>query len=486
MSVPSERIRAVNDRPVHPGGRYVLYWMIAARRPWWNFALDHAAAEARRLGCGLLVLEALRCDYPWASDRLHRFVLDGMHDNQAALGPWYYGYVEPQPGAGRGLLETLAGDACLVVTDDYPAFFLPRMVEAAAARLPVRLVAVDGNGLLPMRVCDKPMTSAVQFRRVLQRALPQHLRFFPHPHPPTGLPAPALAAEVEARWPRRVDLDPATLPIDHRVAPAPVDGGPVAGRQTLQGFIRHALSRYAEDRNHPDRDAESHLSPYLHFGHVSPHQILQAILDHEGVETAGGHAVRSGSRSGWWGLSPGCEAFLDQLVTWRELGFNHCLHVPRYADYDCLPAWARRTLEAHAGDLRRVYDDQTLEQGRTSDPVWNAAQTQLRLEGRLHNYLRMLWGKKILEWSREPRQALARMIEWNNRYALDGRDPNSYTGILWTLGLYDRPWAPERSVFGSVRYMSSASTVRKLEMEAWLDRYTGLGKPDSAVQETLF
>lgn len=173
----------------------------------------------------------------------------------------------------------------------------------------------------------------------------------------------------------------------------------------------------------------------------------------------------TGRREGWWGLPPGAEAFLDELVTWRELGYGFCFHRADYDRYASLPDWARRTLDDHAVDRRpELYSRRALETAATADPVWNAAQHQLLVDGRIHNYLRMLWGKKVLAWSRSPRAALLTLIELNNKYAVDGRDPNSYTGIFWTLGRFDRPWGPVRPIFGTVRYMSSSATLRKLRL----------------------
>jgi len=180
-----------------------------------------------------------------------------------------------------------------------------------------------------------------------------------------------------------------------------------------------------------------------------------------------------GKREGWWGMGPAAEAFLDQLVTWRELGFNLCALHPAPHSYEALPAWAGQTLDKHAADPRTpLYSRAQLEAAETHDALWNAAQTELAREGRIHNYLRMLWGKKILEWTSSPREALDVMIDLNNKFALDSRDPNSYTGILWTLGRYDRPWAPERPVFGTIRYMSSANTARKYRVQDYVRHYS--------------
>jgi deoxyribodipyrimidine photo-lyase len=248
-------------------------------------------------------------------------------------------------------------------------------------------------------------------------------------------------------------------------------GGPRAAAARLARFVTRGLPRYVEDRNDPDAAVTSGLSPSLHFGHLSAHEVFHAVMQREGWL---GEVPRGGrgARAGWWGVSPEAEGFLDQLVTWRELGANACTYLPAYDTYGSLPSWARATMEKHADDVRDPsYTLAELDGATTYDPIWNAAQRELRQDGRLHNYLRMLWGKKILQWTRSPEEALAVMVELNNKYALDGRDPNSYSGIFWTLGRYDRPWGPEREIFGTIRYMSSDNTARKVKLKGYLERY---------------
>jgi deoxyribodipyrimidine photo-lyase len=481
--VPSLRVRSVNSAPLLPDRDIVLYWMIAARRTRSNYALEHAAAYARSLGKPLVVLEALRVDHAWAAARFHQFVVDGMCDNNDALagrrGVTYLPYLEPEPGAGRGLLAALAAHAAVVVTDDFPCFFLPAMVDAAGRHLDMRLEAVDGNGLLPMRAVSQAFPTAHAFRRALQKALPTHLTERPAPDP-LEAPLPAAAwpvpRAVAERWPHALTwLDQGhrldDLPVNHDVGPTAMQGGPLAARARLDEFVEHDLAAYGDDRNVPDRDVTSRLSPYLHWGHIGPHEVFDRLMAREGWL---GHlpSKATGSREGWWGVARAAEGFLDQFVTWRELGYNMASRRADYADFDSLPPWARTSLEAHASDPRdHIYRLDEFERAATHDPLWNAAQTQLVREGRIHNYLRMLWGKKILQWTASPREALAVMIELNNKYALDGRDPNSYTGIFWVLGRYDRPWAPERPVFGVIRYMTSENTARKVRVREYLRRY---------------
>jgi deoxyribodipyrimidine photo-lyase len=452
--------------------------MIAARRTRWNFGLERAVEAAVLAGRRLVVLEALRCDYPYASDRLHRFALDGMADNAArfaAAGIAYIPYIEPRPGAGKGLVLALARNACLVVTDEFPCFFLPRMVDAAARQLDVRLETVDSNGLLPLRDAAQVFPTAYAFRRHLQKRLPAHLREFPEADPlaehelKRDTPIPA---GISSRWPSATDA-PASLPIDHAVTPvAGIRGGDEAAVAALELFIHRKLARYGEDRNEPEREGTSGLSPYLHFGHLSIHEVLMAVASREGWSPGDLATTTAGKREGWWGMSPSAEGFLDEAVTWREVGYNFCSQRSDFDRFESLPEWAQSTLARHAADPRStVYDLEAFAAARTHDPLWNAAQTQLLREGRIHNYLRMLWGKKILEWTRSPEDALDVMVELNNRYALDGRDPNSYSGIFWVLGRYDRPWGPERPIFGTIRYMSSQNTARKMSITGYLRRF---------------
>jgi deoxyribodipyrimidine photo-lyase len=453
--------------------------MTSARRTRWSFGLQHAAWRAEELRRPLLILEALRIGYLHASDRHHRFVVDGMRDNARAAeaaGVTYYPYVEPEAGHGRGLLAALARRAALVVTDEAIAGFLPRMLAAAVDRVNARFEVVDGQGVLPLTATERAFPTAHGFRRHLQRTLPAHLALAPIAEPLQALNGARaiVPPEVRRRWPSATPVDLGTLPIDHEVPEVPYAGGQAAASAALERFLGVRLARYA-DRSHPDVEAASGLSPWLHFGHVSPHEIVHGVLEREGWTPAQASSKATGSRAGWWGLSAAAEGFLDQIVTWRELGSTWAWHRPRdYDQYASIPDWARRTLAEHARDPRDyVYALEDLENAATHDEVWNAAQRQLRAEGRIDNYPRMLWGKNVLAWSRDPEEAAETLKRLNDRWAVDGRDPNSYSGIFWVFGRHDRAWGPEREVFGKVRYMTSANTKRKLKLKAWLARWSG-------------
>ena len=484
-AVPLNRIIPLNDESPRNDGDFVLYWMIAHRRATWNFSLQRAVELAVQHQKPLVILEALRSDYQWASDRIHRFVIDGMIDNARAFSKravTYYPYLEENNRQGDGLLRELGRRAVAIVTDDFPCFFLPRMLKAVARRTPVAMEAVDANGIYPMRDTDRVFSRAHYFRRHLQKTILPFLDAFPKQDPLKGinkLPAfSGFTKEIVKRWPA-ANLDVwksndllSKLPINHEVTVSDaLPGGAKAAAKRLKSFIAEKLPEYGE-RNQPERDVATGLSPYLHFGHISAHEILHEVFQREGWNQEKVLEKPNGSAQGWWGMSEPAEGFVDELLTWRELGYNMCCLVPEYDQYGSLPDWAQLTLEEHEADKRDyIYSLEEFETAATHDRLWNAAQMQLVIEGRMHNYLRMLWGKKILEWTPNARAALEVMVELNNKYALDGRNPNSYSGIFWVLGRYDRAWGPERPVFGKIRFMSSDNTARKVRVKKFMERY---------------
>jgi deoxyribodipyrimidine photo-lyase len=482
-AIPVLRLSLLNDRPPKAEGEFVVYWMTTARRTRWSFALQRAVGWARELKRPLVIIEVLPCGGHWDSDRHHGFVLQGMKENarQLANAPvLYYPYAEPQPGECRRLFAAVGDRACTVVTDDYPIAL--SAVKTIEAELSVRVESIDGNGLLPLRAGGRTFPTAYAFRRFLQRTLREHLLDAPRSDPLVRVELPRLTSlppPITRRWPaaspRLLSGEAAllaALPIDHSVPAVQAAGGAAAARAHWRTFLTTKLASYSEGRNQPQIEATSGLAPYLHLGHISVHEVFHSLARQEGWSPGKLAEKATGSRKGWWGMSEPAEAFLDQLVTWREVGFNCCTYRSDYDEYRSLPPWAKATLAKHARDNRpHVYTLDEFTAARTYDRLWNAAQRQLVTEGRIHNYLRMLWGKKILEWTASPREALNIMVELNNRYALDGQDPNSYSGIFWILGRYDRPWGPERPVFGTVRYMGSESTARKVRVREYIRRY---------------
>lgn len=487
------RLRALNpDGQPCTGGRYVLYWMQQQRRLDHHYGLQHAVYRAREHRVPLIIFEALRVDYPFAADRHHAFALNGMlehRDHLADSSVGYYPFVEAYPGQGKGLLASLLDHAVEVITDEIPCFIVPghnRALQRLAQQRGLRATAVDSCGLLPNRLLDKACPTAAVFRRHAHKHLAAALAAAPKADPlrDAGLPAwdDALIPAVCKHWPRSQQWldhyadDPdgalATLPIDHQVNRVINRGGSSRGQQELRHFIAELLPQYGQKRSDPAHPVASGLSPYLHWGQLSSHQIVRAVWEAERPWDLGQLPEKGGARLGYWPLSESAQSFLDELVTWRELGHHTATLRPHdYDRFDSLPQWALDSLAAHADDPRpHRYDLDALENAQTHDEIWNATMRQLRQEGMIHNYLRMLWGKKILEWSPDPETAYQWAIHLNNKWSLDGRNANSWSGVLWCFGRYDRPWF-ERDIFGVIRYMSSDSTRRKFKMAEYLHRY---------------
>jgi deoxyribodipyrimidine photo-lyase len=458
----------------------------AYRRLERNHALSYAARCAEEAGRPLVVFEGLHLDDPWASQRLHQFMLEGMAANAESAGERglnYWPFVEARAGEGRGLLKRLAERAALVVTDDFPGFIVPGQSDALARKVDVPVVAVDSNSVVPLSLLGSAVHAAAHLRPRIHKAFAEawahratgRLRL-------RGAAAKAIQAPFETWRSQDVTAFVARLPLDAAVPRvAGTRGGTPAAQSRMRQFLKKRLRGYAEERSEPRSLAEGHasgLSPYLHFGYISIEEVAEAVLRTAGRFTPDDLRVHNrGRREGFFSDDPDVNAFLDEALTWRDVGFNW--HWTRRDDArsleTALPKWALATLGAHASDRRSwLYTSEELEGGATHDPLWNAAQQELVATGTIHNYLRMLWGKKVLEWSPSPAAAYRTLEQLNNKYALDGRDPNSYTGILWCFGLFDRPWAPERPVMGSVRYMSSENTARKFDLAPYYSYVSGL------------
>jgi deoxyribodipyrimidine photo-lyase len=475
------RLRRLNDRKTSSSGEYVLYWAQIYRRLDHNHALDYALVCARELRKPLVVYEGLRLDYPWASQRLHRFALEGMAGNArtaAQRGLNYWPFVETPRRRAKGLLSKLAARSAFVVTDDYPCFIVPGQSAALARRVEVPVFAVDGNSLVPLSRLGPAVSAAAHLRPRIHEAFAEAWTNRAAPRPRVSREAARTVDAPFETW-KADDLDGfvRSLPVDASVpAVATTPGGTTSARGRLRDFVKRSLPGYAERRSEPSSPDAGHasgLSPYLHFGHLSIEEVADAVLAARGEWTTDDLRLENrGRRQGFFGAGADVEAFLDEALTWRDVGFQW--HWSRREDArsleTALPKWALATLGAHARDTRTsLYSPEEWEAGTTRDPLWNAAQRELVRTGTIHSYLRMLWGKKVIEWSRTPQEAYRTLEHLNNKYALDGRDPNSYTGILWCFGLFDRPWAPERPVLGQVRYMSSENTARKFRLGPYYD-----------------
>ncbi len=458
LEVDPARVHVIKDLPLRTGREFVLYWCMVNHRIEENHALDAAWALAGHLGLPLVVYQALRPDYPYASDRLHGFILDGLVDLQAAYakrGIPYWLELPKNPREHKKRLGQLGKRAAAVVSDFFPTFVIPGHLRGAARALDVPLFAIDASCVVPMQRIPEPQVGAYALRPKVTKLWAEYLpQTLPKRTVPKQKVPPPDSFEVADAKDCRANLD--SFAIDHAVLPVEGrPGGRKAALKALTLFVEEHLPTFGEGRNDPAAEGSSGLSPYFHFGHLF-----------------GGEAVRRAGEA--VGLDhPGYLSFREQVLVRRELGFNWCFHraLPNQVSFESLPRWSQDTLNAHRKDPRpNLYSDEQLERGQTADEIWNAAQRQLTAEGRIHNYLRMLWGKKILEWSPSPEVALQRIGRLNDTYALDGRDPVSQANFMWILGLHDRPFQ-ERAIIGKVRPMSSDRTRKKFDLDAYLKRY---------------
>ena len=447
----AERIEP-SPSPPHRDGELVIYWMRVAVRARENPALDVALAAGAALGKPVFVYHALAQGHPYASDRLHTFILEGARDvsrDLAERGIAYAFHLE-RPGGPTRVLERLASRAALIVTDFMPVEPLSSWDRTVARLAP--LWRVDASCIAPVWLLTKPCDGAFTFRAQAEPLWRARLGRSWHdlePATPTPLPAdlPFDPVDLEA------DLDElvAACDIDHTIAPVRhTQGGSVAARTRWRVFADSKLAHYARDRNDPLRDGNSRVSAYLHFGHLSPFGVARE------AQAIGGE---------------GADKFLDELLTWRELAWHFCWHEPRHGEIEALPAWARESLREHERDPRPSLPSwDELARARTGDALWDACQRSLLTHGELHNNTRMTWGKALLGWTRNAREALAILIDLNHRYALDGRDPSSYGGILWCLGAFDRPFPPAQPVTGVVRSRPTDQHARRLDVAAYTRR----------------
>jgi deoxyribodipyrimidine photo-lyase len=418
-----------------------------------NHGLAFAVELANERGLPVLVYEAVTCSYPFANDRLHTFLLEGVPDTEKALhdlGIGYAFYLRRRKSDRNDVLYELAKDAAVVVTDDYPTFIARRHNASVPAKIDIPYYVVDSSCVVPMCRMEKREWAAYTIRPKIRKLLPEYLKSVPEipvkhkwRHARPNFHTPVTRANI----PELV----ASCDIDHSIAPSlSFHGGSCAAEQHLEHFLRDNLRRYAKERNEPSAHATSGMSPYLHFGHISALQIAlrakQYAKEHDLI----------------------ADEFLEELIVRRELAFNFARYSENLESIDVLPDWARKTLAKHAKDGRSpAFTREQMEKAETYDQLWNATQVELLLRGKIHGYYRMYWGKKIIEWSPTYEEAVQTMVNLHDRYALDGRDPNTYTNILWCLGLHDRPFA-ERPIFGQVRYMSYDGMNRKTDVAAYI------------------
>jgi len=451
----SPRIQVRRDESPLLGGKCVVYWMQRAMRIQDNPALDVAVDCANLLGLPVVVFFSVIPNYPNANLRHYHFMQQGLRDVEADAAERGVGFVlrrHPDNSLEKFLEEV---QAAILIGDENPCREPERWRKALARKLKLPYWTVDADVVVPSTVFGRDYFLLQHMRPHLKAALPKFLVGSESPKPQHVWRHPKSLVS----YPLDQDITVGFKTLDRSIGPVDTfTGGTHAALQQLRNFITHGLKNYDEKRNHPEVNGTSKLSPYLHFGNIGPITIALAVEE----ACAQGKASRAA-----------CDRFLDQVIAWRELSILFVKYNANYDNWECAEPWARQTLVEHAADQRPFrYNFDQLERAETHDDLWNAAQRQMVTQGWMHNYMRMYWAKMILQWAPDPARAFEWAVVLNDRYELDGRDPNGYQGIAWAIvGKHDRPWF-NRPVFGLIRPMSGASTARKFDAKTYIAHYS--------------
>jgi deoxyribodipyrimidine photo-lyase len=449
--IQKERVRLLN-RAEPRAGRYILYWMQASQRTEYNHALEYSIIRANQTNQSVIVFFGITDDFPEANLRHYSFMLEGLAEVQSSLQRRSIKMIVRHRSPEKAVVE-LAKEASLVVVDRGYLKVQRDWRNYAAEHLNCPLIQVETDVVIPVEEASpKEEYSAATFRPKVHSKLAHYLVPLRH-HRPKRRSSGMNLESLDLSGPGQVL---SSLKIDRTVdAVRGFRGGTREAKRHLEGFIRNKLNHFAELRNDPTQDFLSNMSPYLHFGQISPLYVALQVM-----------------RS----RSPGKEPYLEELIVRRELSMNFLFYNRNYDSFDAIPEWSRKTLYQHRSDRREyVYGLRDLENAKTHDPYWNAAQEEMRITGKMHGYMRMYWGKKILEWTETPEEAFGIALYLNNKYELDGRDPNGFTGVAWCFGKHDRPWK-ERKIFGKVRYMNASGLKRKFDADAYVRKINDLKK----------
>lgn len=446
-----DRVYKLNDKTFNSKGNYVLYVMEATQREDYNHALEFSIEKANELKKPLIVAFFITDQYRFSNQRYYRFMIEGILKTKKKIEERGIKFLLKKQKYAEGILN-LEKDAVCIVLDRNYLKTQRNWRKEVAIKSNVAVYEVESDVVVPIQaISDKQIPYAYLYRNKIEQVINKYLK-----------PVEKLNPEIKSL---DIDIDGINfentekfleiLNIDKTVPTVEkyFIGGTDEAEKRLKIFIDKKLYKYKELRSDPTKDYTSNLSPYLHFGQISPLKIVLEILNHYDKD------------------DENVKSFFNELIIWRELSRNYCWYNPYYNQYEGLPQWARETLEEHTKDKRDyIYTLQDFEDAKTHDPYWNAAQNELLLTGKIHNYMRMYWAKKLIEWTENPKLAFDIACYLNDKYALDGRDPNGYGGISWCFGTFDRPWQ-ERKVFGKIRYMNDKGLERKFDMKEYLKRY---------------
>lgn len=454
--VEKERIHLLNEKRVNIDGEYVIYWMQSSQRVEYNHALEYAIYKANELNKNLVVYLGITENYPEANERHYYFMLEGLNEVSASLYGKKIRFIILKGSPEKEVLK-FKEHAALVVVDAGYLRHEKIWRNYVAENLNCQFVKVETNVIMPVEyVSKKEEYSAATIRRKLNK-LSDEFFSLPESENYKG------DFESELKFSNEIDITDIenviqVLKIDKNVKKiSNIVGGTSEAKKLLENFLENKLELYDLKRNEPSGRVCSDMSPYLHFGQISPVYIYNKVLSF-----CEGDSTYENSK----------KAYIEELFVRRELAMNFVNYNESYDSYEGLPNWAKLTLESHANDEREyIYNLEQLENAKTHDKYWNAAQKELISMGKMQGYMRMYWGKKVIQWSRDPKEAYKILLYLNNKYELDGRDANGYAGVAWCFGKHDRPWGG-RNIFGNVRYMADSGLKRKFDMDSYVNKYT--------------
>jgi deoxyribodipyrimidine photo-lyase len=448
------RVKALNDGKFNENGKFVIYWMSQSHRANFNHSLEFAIELSNAYRKPLLVYFPITDRYKYSNARYYKFMLDGILEAKKSIEERGIKFVIEKVDDIKRRVVEISRDAFALITDKAYLKFYRRLNRYVADKLDILVYEVESDVCVPVEiVSDRLEPYAFGFRKKIYSIMDAFIvELKPREVKIKSVSLDVGIGELTLKDSLEI-LD--ILNIDKSVSLSPFVGGYSQARKYLEEFIERKLHKYKDFRSHPELDYQSNLSPYLHFGQISPIEVVLEVLSK-------------------YGKDENVDSFFNELIVWRELARNFCYYNPNYNHYEGIPDWAKETLEEHKKDRREyIYTLEELENAKTHDEYWNSAQLELLKTGKMHNYMRMYWCKKIIEWTDDPKQAFDIACYLNDKYELDGRDPNGYAGISWCFGTHDRPWK-ERKIFGKVRYMSASGLEAKFDIKKYVEKVKGL------------
>jgi deoxyribodipyrimidine photo-lyase len=448
------RVKALNDGKFNENGKFVIYWMSQTHRANFNHSLEFAIELSNAYRKPLLVYFPITDRYKYSNARYYKFMLDGILEAKKSIEERGIKFIIEKVDDIKHRVVEISRDAFALITDKAYLKFYRRLNQYVADKLDIPVYEVESDVCVPVEIAsDRLEPYAFGFRKKIYSIMDAFIvELKPREVKIKSVSLDFGIGELTPKDSLEI-LD--ILNIDKSVSLSPFVGGYSQARKYLEEFIERKLHKYKDFRSHPELDYQSNLSPYLHFGQISPIEVVLEVLSK-------------------YGKDENVDSFFNELIVWRELARNFCYYNPNYNHYEGIPDWAKETLEEHKKDRREyIYTLEELESAKTHDEYWNSAQLELLKTGKMHNYMRMYWCKKIIEWTDDPKQAFDIACYLNDKYELDGRDPNGYAGISWCFGTHDRPWK-ERKIFGKVRYMSASGLEAKFDIKKYVEKVKGL------------